>query len=65
MNIEIGQEIVWMGNDCVVESIIEHPDGNHEIEIALNGRIYYDWLSEVVVKSIEIVEEIAEEIASG
>jgi hypothetical protein len=59
MNIEIGQEIVWMGNDCVVESIIEHPDGNREIGIALNGRIYYDWLSEVVVKSIEIAEEIA------
>lgn len=57
MNIEIGQEIVWMGNNCVVESIIEHPDGNHEIGIALNGRVYYDWLSEVVVKGIETVEE--------
>lgn len=59
MNIEIGQEIVWMGNNCVVESIIEHPDGNHEIGIALNGRVYYDWLSEIeLVESEETTGDV-------
>lgn len=54
MNIEIGQPIIWMGNNCVVESIIPHDDGTTEIGIVLNGRVYYDWLSEV---EVEIVEE--------
>ena len=49
MNIEIGQPIIWMGNRCTVESLIPHGDGTTEIGIALNGRVYYDWLSEITI----------------
>jgi len=53
MNIEIGQPIIWMGNNCVVESIIPHEDGRTEVGIALNGRVYYDWLSEITIAEEE------------
>ena len=43
ISIELGQEVMWNGCLCVVDQIIEHEDGNHEIALAMNGRVYWDY----------------------
>ena len=47
MNIEIGQEVMWNGCLCVVDQIIECNDGNYEIALSMNGRVYWAYLSEL------------------
>ena len=49
ISVELGQEVVWreFGCRCIVDQIIEHEDGNHEVALALNGRVYWEWLSEL------------------
>lgn len=47
INVELGQEVLWNGCLCIVDQIIECNDGNHEIALAMNGRVYWDYLSEL------------------
>jgi len=47
ISVELGQEVIWFGCVCTVDQIIEHEDGNHEIALSMNGRVYWDYLSEL------------------
>lgn len=46
-SINVGDNVLWFGSLCVVDQIIEAIDGNHELGLQLNGRVYWDYLSEV------------------
>jgi len=47
ISVELGQEVMWFGCRCIVDQIIESEDGNHEIALSMNGRVYWDYLSEL------------------
>jgi len=47
IDVYVGKEVMWFGCRCVVDQIIEHVGGNHEVGLAMNGRVYWDYLSEL------------------
>ena len=47
IDVYVGKDVMWFGCRCVVTEIIEHIGGNHEVSLSLNGRVYWDYLSEL------------------